>query len=261
MVERGAAMPHWTDADPSHVFDGRAALYERGRPAYPSAALDVLLAGLGDPAGVRVADVGAGTGLLSRLLLARGCGVVAVEPNAEMREAAPELPGLRWVAATAEDTGLPDAAFDLVTVAQAFHWVDPRRALPEFRRLVVPRGRLALLWNDRRVESPFEREYQQLLRELKPPERRDSPPKDSALALSGTDWFEDPAVSEFEHEHLMTVDALVARTLSLSYAPTESRARTALEARLRALHAAGSNERGLLAQGYRVRVHVTHALD
>jgi len=252
-------MPHWTDADPTRTFADRATLYERGRPAYPEAAIDFLLEGLGDPASVRVADVGAGTAHLARLFVTRGCRVVAVEPNAEMRAAAPAVEGLDWCPATAEDTGLPDASFELLTVAQALHWVDPDRALPEFVRLLVPRGRLAVIWNDRFVKTAFEREYQDLLRELKPPERRDHPPKDSTPALSGTSWFEEPELHLFEHDHLMDAGTLVARTQSLSYAPAGRVERAALERRLNELHARHADGDGSVIQRYTMRVHLSRA--
>jgi SAM-dependent methyltransferase len=248
-----------TDADPLRTFDLRASLYERGRPDYPVAAVNALLAGLGDSDGIRIADMGAGTARLARLFVARGCRVVAVEPNAEMRAAAPALAGLEWVAASAEEAGLPDDSLDLITVAQAFHWLEPQRALPEFRRMLVPGGRLAVIWNDRRVESDFEREYQAVLRELKPPARRDSSPKDSTEALRGTAWFEDPELSVFAHEHAMSAEVLLARTLSLSYAPVEAAARASLGRRLRRLHAERADAQGLVVQGYEARVHLTHA--
>jgi len=252
-------MSHWTDADPTRTFSDRATLYERGRPGYPEAAIDFLLEGLGDPASVRVADVGAGTAHLARLFVARGCRVVAVEPNAEMRAAAPPLEGLDWCRATAEKTGPPNASCELVTVAQAFHWVDPERALPEFQRVLVPGGRLAVLWNDRFVDSPFEREYQELLRELKPAERRDRPPKDSILALKGTPRFEEPELHLFEHSHALDAQTLVARTLSLSYAPAGRAERADLERRLQELHAAHADGSGSVTLRYTMRVHVAHA--
>lgn len=98
-------------------FARSAAACERGRPDYPDAAVDRLVAAL---PGRQVVDLAAGTGKLTRALVARGCQVVAVEPVAEMR-AAIAAPA-RAVAGTAEAIPLPDASFDGVTVAQAFHW-------------------------------------------------------------------------------------------------------------------------------------------
>ena len=249
-------MAHWDEPDPRRTYDERAALYERGRPSYPPEAIAFLLEGLGAPEQLAVADVAAGTGILSRLFVRAGCRVTAVEPNASMRGAAPPVEGLVWHQASAEDTGLPASCFQLATIAQAFHWLEPERALPEMRRILVPGGRLAVLWNDRRRETPFELAYHELLRELKPAPRRASPPADAQRALSGTPWFEEPETRRFGFLHRLDVDTLLARTFSLSYAPREG---GELEARLRALHSEHATDEGVLEQGYETIVHLTHA--
>ncbi|CAJ1507876.1 class I SAM-dependent methyltransferase [[Mycobacterium] burgundiense] len=127
-------------------FGSEAAAYERGRPSYPPDAIDWLL-----PPGARdVLDLGAGTGKLTTRLVERGLNVVAVDPIAEMLEvlsnALPETPALLG---TAEEIPLPDNSVDAVLVAQAWHWVDPARAIPEVARVLRPGGRLGLVWNTR----------------------------------------------------------------------------------------------------------------
>jgi SAM-dependent methyltransferase len=105
---------------------------------------------------VDVVDLGAGTGKLTRALVALGHRVVAVEPLDEMRaqlEAA--VPGARAVAGSAESMPLPDASTDVVTSAQAFHWFDHDDALPEISRVLRPTGRLALVWNSRDDRDPW----------------------------------------------------------------------------------------------------------
>lgn len=127
-------------------FGYAAVAYERGRPSYPDAALDWLL-----PAGARlVLDLGAGTGKLTRLLCERGLDVVAVEPSSGMREQlAWALPDVTLLAGTAEAIPLENHAVDAVLVAQAWHWVDPRLAVPEVARVLAPGGSLGLVWNMR----------------------------------------------------------------------------------------------------------------
>ena len=124
---------------------GRAAgAYERGRPSYPPAALDWLL-----PAGrPRVLDLGAGTGKLTRQIRERGLDVTAVDPSDGMlAELARSVPGVRAHRGAAERIPLPAGSADAVLVAQAWHWFDPARAVPEVARVLAPGGRLGLIWN------------------------------------------------------------------------------------------------------------------
>ncbi len=147
-------------AEQAASFGGAAAAYERSRPSYPDAAVEWIV-----PAGARkAADVGAGTGKLTRLLLERGLAVTAVEPSAEMRETlARGLPGATALAGSGEELPLADAAVDLVTYAQAFHWVDIRRACAEAARVLRPGGRLASVWNVRDDAEGWMRELSDLV--------------------------------------------------------------------------------------------------
>ncbi|HEX9009545.1 MAG TPA: class I SAM-dependent methyltransferase [Holophagaceae bacterium] len=148
--------------DPTGRFGERAEAYGRHRPGYPVAVFDLLLAGLGDPACLAVADVGAGTGISTRLLAARVGRVFAVEPNAAMRAEA-EAPGnVVWLAGTAEATGLPTHSVDVAAAFQAFHWFDADRALAEFRRIAC--RRIALVQYERDEREPFARAYGDLIR-------------------------------------------------------------------------------------------------
>ncbi|MBS1889535.1 MAG: class I SAM-dependent methyltransferase [Actinobacteria bacterium] len=137
---------HADKATRARSFGAAAEAYERARPGYPDAAVDWLL-----PAGARtVLDLGAGTGKLTRSLVERGLEVVAVEPLPEMRERlAAALPQVRALAGTAEAIPLPDASVDAITMAQAWHWVDPERATAEAARVLRPDGTLGLTWNQR----------------------------------------------------------------------------------------------------------------
>lgn len=134
MVNRSAALG----------FQRGAADYERSRPSYPDAVLDLL------PSSGRIVDLAAGTGKLARLL--RG-DVVAVEPVAAMREVAAAF--VPTVGGVAEALPLRSASVDAVTVAQAFHWFDVTRALAEIARVLRPGGTLLLVWNDRDSTVPW----------------------------------------------------------------------------------------------------------
>src|SRR5690242_5800481 len=121
-------------------FSARVADYVKYRPSYPAEVVAWLRAEIGLAAGWVVADVGAGTGISSKLFLDAGCEVVAVEPNPDMREAAVAWlggsPRFRAVDGAAEATGLPAASVDMVVCAQAFHWFDVEGARREFRRVL-----------------------------------------------------------------------------------------------------------------------------
>lgn len=146
-------------------FALRAADYERARPSYPPGVVELLGRELDLRPGRTVLDLAAGTGKLTRLLVPSGAELVAVEPVAEMRaQLAAAVPGVRVLAGTAEAIPLPDGAVDAVTVAQAFHWFDGARALPELRRVLRPQGMLALVWNAwDEEEAPWLREVRGLV--------------------------------------------------------------------------------------------------
>lgn len=147
-------------SDPATSFGLAAGVYERGRPPYPLEALDWLL-----PAGAcRVVDLGAGTGKLTRQIRDRGLAVTAVEPAAGMRaELRRVLPGVPVLAGTAEDLPLPARGADAVLCAQAWHWADPARAVPEVARVLAPGGRLGLIWNLRDDREDWVRRLGELL--------------------------------------------------------------------------------------------------
>ncbi|MFI7353312.1 class I SAM-dependent methyltransferase [Streptomyces avidinii] len=149
-------------------FDAAAALYAAHRPGYPPALLDAVEALAGRPlAGARVADVGAGTGIATALLHERGAEVVAVEPGdgmaAEFRRAHPGIPIVRG---DGDRLPLATGAFDLLTYAQAWHWTDPDRSVPEARRVLRPGGALAIWWNDADATVPWIAEQEARLRDF-----------------------------------------------------------------------------------------------
>lgn len=149
-------------------FSDRVANYVRYRPDYPAALLDWLQRELGIAPDWCVADIGAGTGISSKLFLDAGYAVTAIEPNMAMRDAALEWlggnPRFRAMHGRADATGLAAGSIDLVVSAQAFHWFDPDAAHDEFARILRPRGLAAIWWNSRRpAGSDFLDGYEALL--------------------------------------------------------------------------------------------------
>lgn len=212
----------------AHSFGPAAAQYERGRPPYPAEAVEWLL-----PAGARrVLDLGAGTGKLTRELLRRGLEVTAVDPSdgmlAELGRVLPDVPAL---AGTAENIPLPDDSVDAVLVAQAWHWVDPARAVPEIARVLSPGGRIGLIWNLRDGREDWVRRLGELL--VSPELRRDpvvGPP------------FGAVEVRDFPWTHRISADKLLDLVASRSYIillPSDERAAVLAQVRqLMATHPA-----------------------
>jgi ubiquinone/menaquinone biosynthesis C-methylase UbiE len=213
-------------------FSSAAEVYERARPSYPDDAVAWLVARAGLGPGRTVLDVGAGTGKLTRLLVPSGARVVAVEPLDEMRAL---IDGSETVAATAEELPFADATADAITVAQAFHWFDHDRALPEFHRVLKPEGVLALIWNSRDLDDPVQREVEELLRPL-----RDQVPGQQLGAwrepLARSPYFGAEEARTFRHEQSFTTDDLCERVASTSFVAAMSAFdREALLAQVRAL--------------------------
>jgi SAM-dependent methyltransferase len=231
-------------------FARSAAAYERGRPAYPDVAVDRLVDAL---PGREVIDLAAGTGKLTRALVARGLDVVAVEPVAEMRAAI--APPARVLDGTAEAIPLADRCADGVTVAQAFHWFDGDRALAEIHRVLRPAGVLALIWNRRRIGDPIHRALEELLA----PHRGDAPGERSERwreAFDRTTRFGPLQEERFSNEQVVDGAGLADRIGSISFvAALEERARERLLDEVRALASDGP-----VTLRYIVRLQVTTRL-
>lgn len=222
-------------------FGSQAAAYERGRPSYPPAAVDWLLApGAGAPVH-DVLDLGAGTGKLTSRLVERGLNVVAVDPIPELldvlRTTLPDTPALLG---TAEHIPLPDNSLDAVLVAQAWHWFDPERAVAEVVRVLRPGGRLGLLWNVRDERLGWVKDLGRIV-------GLEHDWANAKVELPAP--FTDVATHQVEWTNYVTPQALIDYVASRSYcitSPAEVRTRTLDEVRsLLATHPALSNATGI----------------
>lgn len=209
---------------PTERFSARVENYAKYRPGYPAEVLDLMRAEMGLTHASVVADIGSGTGILSKLFLENGNAVYGVEPNREMREAGErllaEFPGYTSVEGTAEATGLADASVDLATAAQAFHWFDVPRARAEFQRILRPGGWAVLLWNYREEQhTPFLRAYEDLLIEF----------ADSNYQQISEGYAHEESLRaffpggyrsrQFQNRQLLDHEGLRGRLLSCSYVP------------------------------------------
>lgn len=134
-------------------FSPQADAYQKARPGYPSELVTQLIQKFRLSPGDSVADLGAGTGLLTEHLSQFGFEVTAIEPSLEMRDNAPSLANTRWIDATFDQTTLDSNSQSWVVAAQAFHWADPQVALPEIKRILKADRPLTCIWNNRRNDE------------------------------------------------------------------------------------------------------------
>ena len=209
---------------PTERFTGRVEHYAKYRPTYPPKLIEAIARQCGEKRRLRIAEFGSGTGIFTRLLLDAGHEVFAVEPNEAMRQegerALGSIPFFHSVHGTAEKSGLPSGAFDLVAAAQAFHWFDFDAARREFLRVLKPEGRVALVWNNRETKSAFGRGYERFLERQSTDyprvrSRGKSAEKEMRRFFGGGGY----KLLKFPHSQRFDWEALWGRFLSTSYSP------------------------------------------
>lgn len=240
--------------NPRERFDDRVKDYVKYRPSYPSEAIDRILEGFNEERLI-AADIGAGTGISSRLLGDRGVRVMAIEPNTSMRLAAASHPLVEFRQGSAEKTELPDASMDLVTCFQAFHWFTPEPTLQEFRRILKPKGRLAIIWNDRDREDEFTRNYTYLVQIAS--DRHPAESRMQAISpLEESSLFSEVQLYCFPYRQSLDEAGLIGRAMSVSYIPKTGEKAEALVTGLRELYAKFCDERGLINLIYKTSVYL-----
>jgi SAM-dependent methyltransferase len=193
-----------TAAERSRSFGAIAEDYDRLRPGPPDEAVDWLL-----PAGGQVAvDVGAGTGLLTRVLAGKVPRVIAVEPDERMRAVlSARSPGIETLDGRGEAIPLPDASADGVFISSAWHWMDPGRTIAEVTRVLRDGGRFGLIWTRRDCESGWLHEIS-----LREPRARSSDAdlrRPRSLALPADAQLSNITTRSFSFMLRMSADALI----------------------------------------------------
>ncbi|HEX5728833.1 class I SAM-dependent methyltransferase [Microbacterium sp.] len=213
----------------STSFGSAAGTYESGRPDYPIQAVDWMLQPVvGGERSLRVADVGAGTGKLTRAVVELGAEVVAIDPDAKMLAALREhVHGVPTFVGSAESLPLPDASVDAVLLGQAWHWVDPAAGSAEVGRVLRSGGVLGVVWNIRDESAAWVRRLTEIMHGSHAEEM-----------LAGGDPpieppFGDVESAQWRWTRPMTRDSLLAMAHSRSYIITATPAdRAAIEAGL-----------------------------
>lgn len=210
-------------SDSKERFSNRVDDYVRYRPGYPPAILDALQQDCGLAPESVIADIGSGTGILTKVFLDNGNLVYGVEPNEAMREAAEAFlkpySQFRSVNGSAEATTLPDGSADFVTAGQAFHWFDVKASRAEFLRILRPRGWVVVVANERLPDSPLQRDYEALLRKYGTDYDKVAATYPKYQQMK--DFFGSIPFSgkSFANAQIFDFEGLRGRLLSASYAP------------------------------------------
>ncbi len=247
-------------ADAKDRFSNRVEDYVRYRPGYPVGILPLLQKWCSLHPEHTVADIGSGTGLLSKLFLDFGNAVYGVEPNVEMRTAGKEFlrdyPEFTSVAGSAEATTLASDSVDFVTAGQAFHWFQLKLARAEFRRILRTGGRTVIIWNERLIdETAFLRDYEALLRRYGTDYSKvheSYPRAEQMLDFFSPNEFTSHALPNFQE---FDFEGLCGRLRSCSYVPAPGHSQ--FEPMMQELRRIFDTyqQRGVVRMEYRTRVY------
>jgi SAM-dependent methyltransferase len=207
-------------------FSDRVENYVKYRPGYPPEVLDLFRKEMNLQKTAVIADIGSGTGISAKIFLENGNTVFGVEPNELMREAAgnflKDFPNFKSARGTAENTNLPDKSIDFVIAAQAFHWFEKEKTRNEFKRILRPKGFVALIWNERQLDTNnFLREYENFLIKFGndyEKVRHDNISEENLSEFFQTDFRQ----NSYLNAQTLDFEGLKGRILSSSYMPSEN---------------------------------------
>lgn len=203
-------------------FSDRVENYIKYRPGYPADIIPFLVEEINFNSSRIVADIGSGTGILSRLFLENGNFVFGIEPNSEMRNAGQNqlsnYKKFQSVNGSSENTGLENNSIDLISAGQAFHWFDIQKSKEEFKRILKKNGYVLLIWNNRKTNSSaFLHEYENLLINFSVDYKLVDHKNVNDKILS--EFFAQYKLKIFPNFQIFNFEELKGRLLSSSYAP------------------------------------------
>lgn len=219
-------------------FTGKAEVYASYRPSYPTELIDFIIKQVEEKQ-LRIdecviADIGAGTGKFTALLLERGFQVIAVEPNPDMLEQLMKLKNkytdrLTIKSSSAEQTGLAAHSVDIIVCAQAFHWFNEAEVKKEWKSILKQDGFVYLIWNQRHIDgSSFMKQYEQLFLELDESKHvkqyklyKEVGHQYMSVDKLSSFYGEKPQLFQLNYEQRLDEQALIGRIVSSSYALNE----------------------------------------
>ncbi|MBV6621894.1 MAG: class I SAM-dependent methyltransferase [Rivularia sp. (in: Bacteria)] len=241
--------------NPLNRFSDKAESYTKYRPNYPDVVIDKILENLSSQNQLVAADIGAGTGISARQLASRGVNVIAIEPNQAMREAAEKHKNIEWKQGTAENTNLPEKSVDLITSFQAFHWFKPEPTLLEFQRILKPRGRLAIAFQDLNRDDEFTSIYSQLVSKT----ANNRPPTDFSSKiqpLKASDYFKYIDCYKFPCQQQLDLSRLIGLVQSISFISSEETVQKQLVDDFKKLYQHFCDRDGFVYLIYRINLHL-----
>jgi len=214
---------HTSQPDSVKRFSKRADLYDRYRPDYPSDLFLFLYKEAVRSKEQVIVDLAAGTGIFSHPMASWPNPLYVVEPNEAMQAIARkrliEFGEVKFFQGTAEQLDLPAHSVDLFTVAQAFHWFDLKATKAELLRVGTKGAKLAIIWNYRKVQTPFEIQYDAFIQRYSQDYNQSSQQKMNREELIAFFDPAEPLYKEFAHHEQLTFEVLWGRTQSYSFLP------------------------------------------